>query len=68
MFLVGNRFIIIAEFTVFFSSVAALLMYKSIVVQERIAARRDRIKRRIDAAKKMSRLMKIQKMMGFKVS
>ena len=43
-------------------------MYKSIVVQERIAARRDRIKRRIDAAKKMSRLMKIQKMMGFKVS
>lgn len=36
-------------------------------VQERIEARRERIKKRIDAAKRLTRLMKIQKMMGFKV-
>ena len=33
---------------------------------ERIEARRDRIKKRIDAAKRLTKLMKIQKMMGFK--
>ena len=34
-------------------------------VTERISARRDRIKKRIEAAKRLTRLMKIQKMMGF---
>ena len=33
---------------------------------ERIGARRERIKKRIDAAKRLTKLMKIQKMMGFK--
>ena len=33
---------------------------------DRIGARRDRIKKRIDAAKRLTKLMKIQKMMGFK--
>ena len=35
-------------------------------VTERIEARRDRIRKRIDAAKRLTKLMKIQKMMGFK--
>ena len=34
-------------------------------VTERISARRERIKKRIEAAKRLTRLMKIQKMMGF---
>ena len=33
---------------------------------ERIDARRDRISKRIEAAKRLTRMMKIQKMMGFK--
>ena len=33
---------------------------------DRIGARRERIKKRIDAAKRLTKLMKIQKMMGFK--
>lgn len=36
-------------------------------VVDRIAARRERIRKRIDAAKRLTKLMKIQKMMGFKV-
>ena len=35
-------------------------------VSERIGARRERIKKRIEAAKRLTRLMKIQKMMGFR--
>ena len=35
-------------------------------VTERIEARRDRIRKRIDAARRLTKLMKIQKMMGFK--
>ena len=33
---------------------------------DRIAARRDRIRKRIEAAKRLTKLMKIQKLMGFK--
>ena len=33
---------------------------------ERIGARRERITKRIDAAKRLTKLMKIQKIMGFK--
>ena len=33
---------------------------------DRIGARRQRITKRIDAAKRLTKLMKIQKMMGFK--
>ena len=35
-------------------------------VSERIGARRERIRKRIEAAKRLTRLMKIQKMMGFR--
>ena len=35
--------------------------------QERIKARRERIQTRIQAAKRLTKLMKIQKLMGFKV-
>ena len=35
-------------------------------MEERIEARRERIRKRIDAAKRLTKLMKIQKMMGFK--
>ena len=35
-------------------------------MDERIQARRERIKKRIEAAKRLTKLMKIQKMMGFK--
>ena len=34
-------------------------------MSDRIEARRDRIRKRIEAAKRLTRLMKIQKMMGF---
>ena len=37
------------------------------LLQERIAARRDRIKQRMDQARKMTKLLKIKNMMGFKV-
>ena len=37
------------------------------MLQERIAARRDRIKQRMDQARKMTKLLKIKNMMGFKV-
>ena len=35
-------------------------------MDERIEARRERIRKRIEAAKRLTKLMKIQKMMGFK--
>ena len=35
-------------------------------MSERIEARRDRIRKRIEAAKRLTKLMKIQKLMGFK--
>lgn len=35
-------------------------------ISERIGARRERIRKRIEAAKRLTRLMKIQKMMGFR--
>ena len=35
-------------------------------MNERIEARRERIKKRIEAAKRLTKLMKIQKIMGFK--
>ena len=34
-------------------------------MSERIEARRERIKKRIEAAKRLTKLMKIQKLMGF---
>ena len=34
-------------------------------MSDRIEARRERIKKRIEAAKRLTKLMKIQKLMGF---
>ena len=41
--------------------------YLYMYLQERIKARRERIQTRIQAAKRLTKLMKIQKLMGFKV-